>query len=44
MRGGERGTDMRRTDSRCLASWMAREQLVVVFPTPPARVQSVNYL
>lgn len=27
--------DMRRTDSRCLASWMAREQEVVVLPTPP---------
>lgn len=26
---------MRRTDSRCLASWMAREQEVVVLPTPP---------
>ena len=27
--------EMRRTDLRCFASWMAREQDVVVFPTPP---------
>ena len=27
--------DMRRTDLRCLASWMAREHDVVVLPTPP---------
>src|SRR5690606_29222865 len=26
---------IRRTDSRALASWMAREQDVVVLPTPP---------
>lgn len=26
---------MRRTDSLCLASWIAREQEVVVLPTPP---------
>jgi hypothetical protein len=28
---------MSRTDSRCLASWIAREQEVVVLPTPPGR-------
>lgn len=27
--------EMRRTDLRCFASWMAREHEVVVFPTPP---------
>ena len=27
--------EIRRTDRRTLASWMAREQEVVVFPTPP---------
>ena len=33
---------MRRTDSRTLASWTAREHDVVVLPTPPFPPQKIH--
>jgi hypothetical protein len=33
---------MRRTDSRTLASWTAREHDVVVLPTPPLPPQNIH--